>query len=114
MGIAPRPESEIMYEITLLENLKQKIVAPDYELEEEVPTTVKGYQELMTKKEERTKREKLLLEQQIVRRDKLIEIQKERIARLKQEVDRAVNLMHKRVKPIKEIIDEKMHKKHMS
>lgn len=97
-----------MYEITLLDNLKQKIVGPDDELEEEQPTTIKGYQELITKKEEKTKREKTLLEQQIVRRDKLIDIQKERIARLKQEVDRAVNLMHKRVKPIKEILDEKM------
>lgn len=28
--------------------------------------------------------------------------------RLKQEVDRAVNLMHKRVKPIKEMLDEKI------
>ena len=62
----------------------------------------------MIKKEERVKREKTVLEQQIVRRDKLIEIQKERITRLKQEVEKAVNLMHMRVKPIKEMLDEKI------
>jgi hypothetical protein len=63
LGIAPRPEQEILYEITLLENLKQRIVAPDYIPEEAPPTTLEGYQELMGKKEEMAKKERVLLEQ---------------------------------------------------
>ncbi len=96
-----------MYEISLLDNLKQKIIAPD-DLNDEMPTTIEGFEKLLSKKKTQAQKEKIFLEQQLIRRDKLIEIQKERIKRLKQEVDRAMSLMNKRVKPIKEMLDEKL------
>jgi hypothetical protein len=49
LGIAPRPEHEIMYEISLLDNLKQKIIAPD-DLNDEMPTTIEGFEKLLSKK----------------------------------------------------------------
>ena len=51
LGIAPRPEHEIMYEISLLDNLKKKVLAPT-DFDNDVPATMEGYEKLMTKKKE--------------------------------------------------------------
>jgi hypothetical protein len=50
-GIAPRPEHEINYEISLLDNLKQKILAP-VDLDDDKPSTIEGYEKLLAKNKE--------------------------------------------------------------